>query len=353
MKPILHVIRSLTGGGAERQLALLAHEQAKHWQVHIALRQRGSYYQQHLAESNVIIHELGDLRRGHPLLFVRLNDVVRRVRPALIQTWLLQMDLVGGAIALKSRVPWVLTERTTAAAYDQFPVSSRLRYHLGRHANAIVANSRAGADYWRGSPRVTTIQNAVDLEGIRSEPPARFDDSDLPAFLAVGRLVPQKAHDVLLRAVSLVPREHHFRLVILGDGVLATRLNEQIRALQLGNRVRLLPYQSNWWGALKTATALINASRLEGQPNVVLEAMAAGCPVIVSDIPPHREFLDEESSQLFPVGNARALADALVATILDPARAAERATRAAAVIGQATAAAAAAAYDGVYAQLLT
>jgi glycosyltransferase involved in cell wall biosynthesis len=353
MKTILHVIPTLRGGGAERQLALLAVEQARRgWNVHVALRRRDGCPTAVL-ESRVQVHELGDLRRGHPMLFARLGSLVRKLEPDVFQTWLVQMDVVGGLVALVARVPWVLTERCSKEAYNEFPLASRARYMLGRRATAVVANSKTGANDWRAvvppSRSVSVVTNAIDVAAIAGAKATTLGAG--PHFLSVGRLVHQKAHDVLLKAVALLPRDLHCRTVILGEGEWHDHLSAMIKRLELSARVSLLPYCDDWWGLLKTSCALLNASRFEGQPNVVLEAMAASCPVVVSDIPSHRDVLDENSALFVARDDPQSLASAMNAIITDPQAARDRARRAAERIAGATISATADSYERIYADL--
>lgn len=354
-RTILHVIPTLTGGGAERQLALLAAEQSRRGcNVHIALRRTGSYAR-HLAGTGVTIHELGDLRRGHPLLFVRLHSLVRRLRPAVMQTWLLQMDIIGGAIALATRTPWVLTERCAKAAYDETPRESWIRVQLGRFARAIVANSNDGARYWRellrADANIAVVPNAIDLSAVQAAPSRAHHLPERPFILSVGRLVPQKAPELPIRALALVEATLGLDLVMLGEGVLHETLRHEVERLGLADRVTILPYQADWWGLLKTATALINASRFEGQPNVVLEAMAARCPLIVSDIGPHRDLVTDASALLVPCDDPPALARAIMHVLADPTSTRARAELACSRLGRSTIGAATDAYEQVYAQI--
>lgn len=352
-RTILHVIPTLTGGGAERQLALLAAEQSRRgWNVHIALRRTGNYAR-HLAGSGVTIHELGDLRRGHPLLFVRLHALVRKLRPAVLQTWLLQMDLIGGAIAVATRTPWVLTERNSKASYAETPRESSIRIRLGRFACAIIANSNEGAKYWENilgtRERISVVPNAIDIAAIQSSEPRLVASAERQVILSVGRLVPQKAPELLVQALALIPADHNVELVLLGDGPLRQSAIDTSTRLGMTDRVQMIPYQAEWWGFLKTVTALVTMSRFEGQPNVVLEAMAAQCPLIVSDIKPHRELLTEDSASFVPCDDAPALARAIVSVLSDPASARSRANSAFARIGHSTIRGAAESYERVYA----
>ncbi len=332
IRNILHIIPTLGGGGAERQLALLASEQARHGiEVHVAAR-RGGHHEQSMCDHGVKIHYLGDLRYAHPLLFIRLSSLIKTINPDIVQTWLPQMDIVGGLVAVATRKPWILSERNSKKAFTRPPMTIWwLRRQIGRLASLIIANSQAGYDYWMEfigqSGRLATISNGLDLESIHAtrsiEIPGTSPGSY--SFLLVGRLLPHKAPHILIKAISLLCKRYSVRALIMGDGPLRDELKLLIHESGLNDTVSVVPYQMNWWGYLKSATALISMSQYEGQPNVVLEAMAAGCPVIVSDIAMHREILDESSAILVPVNDAEALTDAMISLIMEPDKARSRA----------------------------
>lgn len=322
MFKILHVIPALKGGGAERQLSLLSEEQARRGiNVHVATR-RGGHHERSMRDHGVTIHDIGDLRYAHPLLFTRLWSLIKTVNPDIVQTWLPQMDIVGGLVATAAGKPWVLSERNSKMAFTRPPMAVWwLRRQVARLATLIVANSQAGYDYWLeciGKPHLlATISNGLDLAGIRAARPLDMPgaDPDGGSFLLVGRLLPHKSPQTLVRALHIVRQTYPARALIIGDGPLRNELDDLIRESGLDDSVSVMPYQTEWWGYLKTTTALISMSQYEGQPNVVLEAMAAGCPVIVSDIPMHREILDDSTAVMVPVGDAAALAGAMISLI--------------------------------------
>lgn len=356
MQTILHLIPTLEGGGAERQLAMLATEQAsRDWSVHVALL-RGGVHEERMRNGAVAIHQLGDLRSVHPLLVSRVGALVGHIRPDVLQTWLPQMDLVGGVVALFKRVPWVLSERASKEAYQRRPALAWMRTRLARYAKAVVANSVDGAKYWnRMLPKVesvATVANAVDVAAIRLAAPMACEATGEGAttFLFVGRLVHQKAPEILIQAVRHLPE--HVRALLIGDGLLRQQVYASITAYGLENRVSIKSYHSDWWGFLKTASALVSPSRFEGQPNVVLEAMAAGCPLIVSDIPAHRAILDEGSALIVPRDNPAALANAILSLVADPEAARRRAERASERMAGFTIQAAADAYERVYSKVV-
>lgn len=359
MRKVLHLIPTLEGGGAERQLALLAAEQSSlGYEVHVALRRRDGVFMDLLRNSRVEIHPLGDLRNINPLLFRRISAVICKVKPDVVQTWLPQMDVTGGVAALWNSVPLVLTERASKLAADSFWLLTWLRKQVGRRAKAVVANSVTGSDYWRSllpkSTGLYTIPNAIDVASIQNVPPmlSELTQNDKKVFLVVGRLSHQKAVEIVLKAVSLLAERGRIRVLVMGNGPLRGELEELIDALKIGDNVVMLPFQLGWWGWLKSADALISMSRYEGNPNVVLEAMAAGCPLILSDIPEHREILTDESASFVPGENPMKLAAAIEMVLADPDSARKKSELAKKFVDSLTIQRAAAAYENVYASVI-
>jgi len=358
MPKILHLIPTLEGGGAERQLAMLAVEQAaRGWDVHIALRRGHGVHAQLLRNSRVEIHLLGDLKSINPLLFLRISALMNRLRPDLVQTWLPQMDVTGGAAALCNAVPLVLTERASKLAFDSFSLMTWLRRQVGRRAKAVVANSATGASYWKSVlPKNTiqkTIHNAVDVAAIQNVAPvsSEFTQNDQKVILVVGRLSHQKAVKIVLKAISHLIDREGILVLIIGDGPLRVELEGLIETLKIRESVVMLPFQSIWWGWLKSADALVSMSRYEGNPNVVLEAMAAGCPLIVSDIPEHREILTDASASFVPGENSVELAVAIEKLFADPDSARRKSESAKKYVDRLTIQRAADAYEEVYASV--
>jgi glycosyltransferase involved in cell wall biosynthesis len=333
---LLHCIQNLSGGGAERQLTLIARAQARRGHaVHVALVPEGPNLER-LIDSGVQVHPLPRRNNHHPAILADLNRVFHRVRPDVVHSWLIQMDVLAGLVACWDRTPMVLMEQNSAGAYQEGLKSTLLRPLVGRFAEAIVANSKKGLEYWRGRvgghTRLPVVRNGLAIEEIDAAPVADLTGlgipRETPLVLFVGRLVDQKNLGLLVDAMALVAARMPATLFLCGEGPNRAALTEQIRSAGLQDRVVMPGYRSDAWALMKRAEVFVNPSLFEGQPNTVVEAMACGCPLVVSDIPEHREFLDESGALFFPLGSPGALAEALIQAITDPDATARRRLRA-------------------------
>ncbi len=356
---ILHCIGSLGGGGAERQLAYLGPELIRlGWQVDVAFVRPGSNLRR-LTEGGVGVHWLSRSIGYDPRLLQDMRDLIRRVNPDLIQTWLPQMDVFGGLAARVAGVPWVLSERCSAAAYPLTP-KHLLRRFLASGADAVVANSACGRGYWATKMHDPTgqyvVPNGLPLEEIAYAHPVSLADSNLPPhdhlLLNVGRHCAQKNLEPLLLAIRQIPSNVRLHAVFCGEGPSRARLEKLIQYYGLGERVTMLGYVSTVWQWMKRANVFVSLSSFEGHPNAVMEAMACGCPIVASDIPAHREMLDEETGLLVDPHSTTAVAEAIQQVLAAPAEAARRARNAQQRVKEWSVANVARKYEQVYQDVL-
>lgn len=329
---VLHLIPSFAGGGAERQLAYTARAlSALGLEVHVAYVHDGPNLPL-LVDAGVGLHRIRCLANHDPSILVSLVRLMMRLRPQIAHTWLLQMDVFGGMAARLLNVPWVLGERCSPKMYES-GWKFRLRRVLGTRATAIVANSNTGLAYWPEALRrepSRVIRNALPIDDIL----ARTGDSEAidgvepgdPLIVFAGRYEPQKNLFALLRALDIVlARFPMTKALFFGSGPLERDLASAGSALATGRRIFVRPYSNHLAYWMHRAAAYASVSRFEGTPNTVIEAAVCGCPLVVSDIPEHREILDSRSALFVPCEAVAAIADALSATLRDPLAAARRA----------------------------
>lgn len=216
-------------------------------------------------------------------------------------------------------------------------MKNRWRIAIARGVGAIVANSRAGELYWRfhlPDKKLYVIPNGLPINEIEQEPADENLELDLmphqKVILTVGRfdqekyaggLVHAKNMDNLVAALFQVMSEPGIVGLLCGDGPRLPAIQQMVQQLGMADRVQLPGFVSNPWSLMKQADVFVSASWFEGNPNTVLEAMACGCPLVVSDIPEHREFLDEESAVFVNPGDPADIARGLEQTLSAPAEA--------------------------------
>jgi L-malate glycosyltransferase len=157
----------------------------------------------------------------------------------------------------------------------------------------------------------------VDKAQVRKEVGVGVND---PFLLAVGRLVPSKAHSILIDAMPAVLKQFpNAKTGICGDGIMHSQLEAQIQALELKNSVKLLGHSDYVEKFLASADIFVMPSFWEGLPIALLEAMSAGLPVIATKVEGIDEVVVEgENGLLIPTGDVQALANAIIKLLADP-----------------------------------
>ena len=196
------------------------------------------------------------------------------------------------------------------------------------HADRIVAISQGVAESLTPAlcipqDRITQIYNPVVTSRLHTlshglPPHPWFDAGGPPIILAVGRLVPAKDYPTLLRAFEIISRNRSVRLIILGEGSKRTELEHLIAKLGMQASVSLPGWAANPYAYMSRAAVFVLSSKLEGLGNVLIEALACGCPCVATDCPyGPREILDRgRYGPLVPVGDYASLASA-IETLLD------------------------------------
>ena len=222
--------------------------------------------------------------------------------PAVVATAQLHVELAhAGFVDLQHRLMTAFVDRYIAVSAD---VAANLERRFGV-----------------GASKITVVPNAADLPELQAAGGARPVDwpvrAGRRAALMLARLEVEKGVDVLIRAAAAIPE---LDLVIAGDGSCRATLEATAAELGIAERVHFLGYRSDPAALLANADLFVLPSLVEGFPLSVVEAMAAGVPVVASDIGGTREAVEHERTGLLvPPRDADALAAAIRRTLSDPA----------------------------------
>lgn len=327
----LFAVPNLRGGGAERVIVtLLRHLDRRRFEPHLLLVEAVGPY---LADvpADVPVHALasprlrraalklaGEIRRVRPDVVVStqgyMNFALLLLRPLFAPTRLVVREVIGERYLENSRFQplfyrWYLRQVRRA---DRIVVQS----DVARDEMAVRVGARAG--------QIVRVYNPIDIERVREVARAGGNPLDGPGphLVAAGRLGHQKGFDMLLDALAGVVTDGPApTLTVLGDGPDRALLEARAAELGLTDRVRFVGFQSNPFAYFANADLFVLSSRYEGLPNVVLEALACGCPVVAFDCPRGvREIVrDGVNGVLLPPNDVPGLRAALTRLLQSPA----------------------------------
>ncbi len=272
--------------------------------------------------------------------FWSLVRLMRSFRPHVVHTHTSKAGALGRIAATLCRVP-VVVHTYHGHVFDAYfsPLKTRLvvaaERVLARGASALVAvTARVRRDILArgigGDDQVVVVSLGLDLDPLLAAPARRGElrrelglPPGTPLVGIVARLVPVKAHEVFLAAAkAMAPVRPDIVFLIVGDGDRRAELEAAARASGLGARVRFLGWRADLDRLYADLDVVVLTSKNEGSPVALIEAMAAGRPVVstraggVEDV-----VTDGETGVVVPVGDVSAVARAVLDLLEDPARA--------------------------------
>jgi len=332
---ILHLITTLAGGGAEFHLLTLCRYQKKQgMEVVVACLSEfgkdGRSLRRDFENEGIRVIRLCDGHRFELRSFSRIVRLVETERPNIFHTHLPRADLTGAlARFLNPSVAWVCSLHAIYSDDWSGRWSLPLLRFLWNRADAIICISHAVSD-WLIEGGMPADRAKVIYYGIE---PDKFSQPrvDLRKEWAlngstiigsIGRLEPRKGHDCLIEAMAiLVKRLPNVLLLIAGHDSwgYGVNLGRRIDELGLKDRVRLIGFQDDVVSFLNTLDVFALATNSEGFGQVVIEAMAAGKPVVTSEIAPLTEIVaDGETGLLVESRSPQSFASAIAQLLIDP-----------------------------------
>ena len=333
---VLYILKATGVAGAENHLLTLLPElDPEQFQVEVVI----------LVEPGLSIDEfVGELQsKGvqaqqvpihadiDPGLIMRLWRIFRRLKPDILHSHLVHADFHGGVAGWLARVPLLVSSRHNDDPFRSAGITAYLIRLNNRIFHQFVAISkhmrRFSEEVERINPhKIRIVHYGLDLStaatvDLRADLHGEFNLEPGPLLVCVARLVPQKGHIHLLRALARVRGEvPAVRLVLLGDGTIRADLEQIVRDLALQANVCFAGWRTDAARLLGGADIFVLPSLWEGFGLVLLEAMAASLPIVASNVGAIPEIVaDNETGLLVRPGAEEALARALIKLLASPA----------------------------------
>ncbi|MEV4187104.1 glycosyltransferase [Streptosporangium canum] len=327
---VMLLIGQLRVGGTEKQVFLLATGLSRSGvAVDVVTLHSDGPYRDALELAGVHVHNAGFIGVSmgpmalprNLLAAVRLIRLIRWLRPDVLHAFLYHGYVIGAPIAWLARVPVVVAGRRSLSdfkrarrwVYALERVATRLTRHVVANAVAVAEDTRRVEGIVPG--KLSVIYNGLPESAFLPGTPARIV-TNLPVVCCVANLKTHKGHRFLIEAVALLAaRGTPCTLVLAGEGPERDALLRQ--AANLGVDLRLLGLRRDIEALMNRASAVVLASLYEGMSNAVMEAMAAGKPIVATAVGGTRELLSGRGL-LVPPADPPALADALERVLRDP-----------------------------------
>ena len=339
---VLHVVAPMRAGGLEQVVASLAAAQraAGAEAGAMVVLEPGTDEPQllpALRAGDVAVHVLRVGARQYAAEWAAVARMVRELQPDVVHTHGYRADVLAGASARRAGAPVVSTVHGFTGGTRRNRFYEWLQVRALRRCDAVAAVSRPLAERLRAE-RVPADRLVCVRNGFAPMPTLPRADAraalGLPADARVvgwvGRLSREKGPDVALRALAALARrgDHSTLLAIVGEGREAEKLGAQAQEAGLTIRLRWVGLRPRAAEVLRAFDAFLLSSRTEGTPITLLEAMAAGVPIVATRVGGVPDVVSSEEALLVASEDADAMATALETIAQDPEAARRRARRA-------------------------
>ena len=297
-RKVLFIVPNLRGGGAERVITtLLRHLNTKLFHLVIAVvDMKESVYREDIPDYvEVIDLKCNRVRYALP----KIIALIIRRKPNIVFSTLGHLNVALALIRpfLSNKITYIARETIIVSygilKYGNPKLWSILYRKIYSNFDCIVCQSIGMQtdlieNFGISETKTKVINNPVDVERVKKLASQDFEQqysfNHKCTFVSVGRLVPQKGFDILIKAIALV-KNPKIEVFLLGEGPLREELELLALSEGVSKQINFVGFQENPYQWIAKADAFILSSRFEGFPNVVLEALACGTPIISTPEP--------------------------------------------------------------------
>jgi glycosyltransferase involved in cell wall biosynthesis len=326
---LLLFIPTLDRSGAEKQFSLLATRLPRdEFDVHAVTLTRSGPYESVLRDAGVRLSNLKKRMRVDPVALWRLKSLLDAEQPDILHSWIFAANAYGRLVTGRGPRPKVVVSERCVDSWKSGWQLWLDRKQIGR-TTRLVGNSASVAEFYKGlgvpSGKITVIPNGIEIPD--APPPDRdrlLGELQIPAGSRVigfvGRLARQKRVKDLIWAMQLLQQlTDRVYLLLVGEGPERNDLIALARHVGCEHLIRFAGYREDAAKLIALCQVFWLGSEFEGMSNSVMEAMAAGVPVVATDIPPNRELVvDGETGFLVRVGDSVGMAQFTDRILADP-----------------------------------
>lgn len=322
MNNIVIVTKNMAAGGAERVIAQLLGEwctKGCHCTL-ILLEKEEIFYK---LPSVLKVYEIGKIHKQFYidkfLKYRQVRKLIKLIQPDIVLSLPEEIGIYVLLAMVGTKTPIVVSERNNPWVMPYKRVTRILRKMVYPRAAGVVFQTDEASYFFHESIRRKGIvlQNPLDLTRI----PRPWQGERKKVIVTAGRLEPQKNQKLLIDAFAIVHKDFpEYRLLIYGDGSLRIELENYAREILIENSFEFRGNSSHLLEEIKDASLFVMTSDYEGVPNVLIEAMSAGIPVVSTDCAPGGAaalIKDGINGYLVPTGNVKLLIEVIKQQLSD------------------------------------
>ena len=328
MIKVCYLIGQLGKGGAEKQLyELIKGINRKEFDPLVISLSQGGHWGKEIRKLNI---QLTELQRRKSFEFARLFKLIKILKaekPDIVHSYMFSANSYGRIAAIIGRVPLIIaSERNVAEVgkdkgkFDIYIDKLLAAFSQGIICNSDKASSSLVEKYSFNRKKVFTVHNGIDINDfLKQRNYSSSKKSKRKVIGTVGSLCPQKNHRLFLDMAKIVlerSENKQIKFLIIGRGPLRNELERYSKGLSIEANVVFTGEREDILELLQSMDVFVMTSLYEGLPNAIIEAMAAGVPVVATDVGGNSELvINRETGFLCRSNDAKALVEKVIGLI--------------------------------------